>query len=59
MAEKTKKAAIYARVSTDEQTVQNQVEALTKVAERRGWEVIAIYKDEGFLVPKVARNVLA
>jgi DNA invertase Pin-like site-specific DNA recombinase len=47
MVEKTKKAAIYARVSTDDQTVQNQVEVLTQVAERRGWVIVAIYKDEG------------
>lgn len=47
MAERAKRAAIYARVSTDNQTVQNQVEVLTQVAARRGWEVVAIYKDEG------------
>jgi len=43
----TKRAAIYARVSTDKQTVENQVQALRQIAERRGWEVIAQYSDAG------------
>ncbi len=30
-------AAIYARVSTDEQTTQNQIRQLREVAERAGW----------------------
>src|SRR5262245_57953247 len=47
MTDKTKKAALYVRVSTDDQTVENQIQALTQVAERRGWEIVAIYKDEG------------
>src|ERR1051326_8873387 len=43
----TKRAAIYARVSTDGQTTENQIGALREVAERRGWEIVEIYKDEG------------
>ena len=39
------KAAIYARVSTDEQTTDNQVLKLKKVADRNGWEIEAIYAD--------------
>jgi DNA invertase Pin-like site-specific DNA recombinase len=39
------KTAIYARVSTDEQTTDNQVLKLEQVAERNGWEVGAIYAD--------------
>ena len=39
------KTAIYARVSTDEQTTDNQVNELNKVAERNGWEVETIYAD--------------
>jgi hypothetical protein len=31
-------AAIYVRVSTDKQTVENQVRELRQIAERRGWE---------------------
>ena len=39
------KTAIYARVSTDEQTTENQILELKKVAERNGWEIQAIYAD--------------
>ena len=43
----TKRAALYVRVSTDRQTVENQVTALTKVAEARGWLVVATFNDAG------------
>ena len=39
------KTAIYARVSTDQQTTDNQVLKLEQVAERNGWEIQAIYAD--------------
>jgi hypothetical protein len=42
-----KRAALYVRVSTDRQTVQNQIAALRKVAEGRGWEIVATFRDEG------------
>jgi DNA invertase Pin-like site-specific DNA recombinase len=42
-----KRAALYVRVSTDEQTVESQLAQLRQVAERRGWTVVAEYKDEG------------
>jgi len=42
-----KRAAIYVRVSTDKQTIENQVAALRQVAERRGWEVVEQYSDAG------------
>jgi DNA invertase Pin-like site-specific DNA recombinase len=42
-----KRAAIYVRVSTDKQTIENQLEALRKVAEYRGWQEVAIYSDAG------------
>jgi DNA invertase Pin-like site-specific DNA recombinase len=42
-----KRAAIYVRVSTDKQTVENQVAALRQIAEQRGWEVVAQYSDAG------------
>jgi DNA invertase Pin-like site-specific DNA recombinase len=35
------------RVSTDAQTVENQISELREVAERRGWQVVEIYKDAG------------
>jgi DNA invertase Pin-like site-specific DNA recombinase len=42
-----KRAAIYVRVSTDKQTIENQVAALRQVAERRGWQVVEQYNDAG------------
>jgi DNA invertase Pin-like site-specific DNA recombinase len=42
-----KRAAMYVRVSTDRQTVENQVGALNKVAEARGWEIVTTFRDEG------------
>ena len=42
-----KRAAIYVRVSTDKQTVENQVRELRHVAERRGWEIVEEYSDSG------------
>jgi DNA invertase Pin-like site-specific DNA recombinase len=42
-----KRAAIYVRVSTDKQTVENQVAALRQIAERRGWEIVHQYSDAG------------
>ncbi|MEZ5445172.1 MAG: recombinase family protein [Gammaproteobacteria bacterium] len=44
---KPRTAAIYARVSTDEQTTQNQIRQLHEVAERAGWEVVGTYTDHG------------
>ena len=41
------RAAIYVRVSTDKQTVENQVAALRQIAQRRGWQVIEQYSDAG------------
>ena len=42
-----KRAAIYVRVSTDHQTVENQIRELRQVADRRGWEVVEVYNDAG------------
>lgn len=42
-----KTAAIYARVSTTDQTTTNQLHALREVAERMGWEVAEVYEDKG------------
>ncbi len=47
MTTKQKRAAIYVRVSTDRQTVENQIEALTKVATARGWQIVATFNDAG------------
>ena len=43
----TKRAAIYVRVSTDKQTVENQLRELRQIAERRGWQVVEEYHDAG------------
>ena len=42
-----KKIAIYARVSTDKQSVENQLIELRAVAERSGYEIVSEYLDEG------------
>jgi DNA invertase Pin-like site-specific DNA recombinase len=42
-----KRAAIYVRVSTDKQTVENQIQELRRIAERRGWEIVQEYRDAG------------
>src|SRR5258708_15461833 len=42
-----KRAAIYVRVSTDGQTTENQLRELHQVAERRGWQVVKVYRDHG------------
>jgi DNA invertase Pin-like site-specific DNA recombinase len=47
MANKTKRAALYLRVSTDGQTTGNQGRALIEVAERRSWIVTTTYEDAG------------
>jgi DNA invertase Pin-like site-specific DNA recombinase len=42
-----KRAALYARVSTGGQTVENQLRELRAVAKRLGWEVVEEFVDEG------------
>ncbi len=45
--EMTKRVAIYARVSTNQQTVQNQLDALREVASRSGYSIVEEFVDEG------------
>jgi len=40
------RAAIYARVSTEDQTTENQIPVLKELAVRRGWEVADVYAEE-------------
>ena len=47
MMGKAKRAALYVRVSTDHQSVENQMRELRQVAERRGWTVVEVYRDAG------------
>lgn len=42
-----KRVALYVRVSTDGQTVQNQLGELRRVADRHGWRIVQTYADEG------------
>ena len=39
--------AIYCRVSSDSQTVENQLQELQTVAQRQGWVVVTVLTDEG------------
>ncbi len=43
----TKRAALYVRVSTDKQTVENQIAALSKVASARGFQRCGDQRGEG------------
>jgi DNA invertase Pin-like site-specific DNA recombinase len=43
----SKRIALYLRVSTAEQTVENQRRELEAVAERHGWNVVAVFTDAG------------
>src|SRR6516164_8437598 len=47
MMARKRNAALYVRVSTDGQTVENQVRELKQIAERRGWTVVETYSDAG------------
>ena len=42
-----KRAALYLRVSTDKQTLENQRKRLGEIAEARGWQIVAEYSDAG------------
>jgi DNA invertase Pin-like site-specific DNA recombinase len=43
----SKRVALYLRVSTDQQTTDNQERELRQVAERAGWTVTEVYRDRG------------
>jgi DNA invertase Pin-like site-specific DNA recombinase len=42
-----KRAVLYPRVSTVEQTTANQERELRAVAERSRWKIVKVYKDHG------------
>ena len=46
-SEPNKLVAIYCRISTHQQTVENQLLDLQKVATRNNWEVVGVYTDKG------------
>jgi predicted site-specific integrase-resolvase len=39
----TRRIAIYARCSTEEQTTENQIRELHTVASRHAWDVVAVF----------------
>jgi DNA invertase Pin-like site-specific DNA recombinase len=43
----SKRVALYLRVSTSEQTTENQRRELRAVAKRHGWEIAGAYEDAG------------
>lgn len=43
----TKRAALYVRVSTDDQSVDSQIQELHKIAAGRGWQIVETYSDAG------------
>jgi DNA invertase Pin-like site-specific DNA recombinase len=49
------RAALYARVSTDEQDPDLQVADLRRLAEHRGWKVVGEYIDKGISGSKASR----
>jgi DNA invertase Pin-like site-specific DNA recombinase len=42
-----KRVGLYLRVSTDEQTVENQRQSLTEAIERRSWRIVETFEDNG------------
>jgi len=42
-----RRVALYARVSTSHQTVENQLAELREIAHRQGWSIVAELSDEG------------
>ena len=47
MTRRHNRAAIYLRVSRDDQTAENQRLVLARVAEHRGWIIVQTYEDQG------------
>ncbi|QEX18041.1 resolvase [Hypericibacter terrae] len=43
----TKRVALYLRVSSSGQTIENQERELAAVAQRHGWDVVQVFADEG------------
>lgn len=43
----TKRVALYLRVSTDQQTVENQLQELQAMAQRLDWHIVETLADEG------------
>lgn len=54
----TLRVALYVRVSTSEQTVENQVQVLRQYCQQRGWQIAREYSDEGISGAKSDRPEL-
>jgi DNA invertase Pin-like site-specific DNA recombinase len=50
-----KRVAIYVRVSSDGQTVENQKRELEAAAKRHGWNVVTVFSDQGVSGAKESR----
>jgi Resolvase, N terminal domain len=50
------RVAIYSRVSTDHQTTENQERELRAIADRVGWTVVKVYRDQGVRGPSRERT---
>ena len=48
------RVALYLRVSTSAQTVENQERELAGVAAARGWQVVATYRTRAYRAPRDA-----
>ena len=55
---KPKRAALYTRVSTDEQNTEAQERALREYVQRRGWKVQKVYRDQGLSGTNAKRPAL-
>jgi DNA invertase Pin-like site-specific DNA recombinase len=55
---KEERVALYCRVSSREQTVENQLLPLRDYAKARGWNVVEVYSDEGVSGSKDSRPAL-
>jgi len=60
---KVLRIAVYARVSHDEQkkygfSIQAQIDKILKYAEANGYQIVDIFKDEGFTATKMKRPAL-
>ena len=51
-----RKVGIYARVSTDGQTVENQLRDLRAVAKRERWKIVKVFRDDGISSPRETRT---
>ena len=53
---RAKRVAIYLRVSTTDQTTENQRRELQRVAKRHGWSVVKVFEDAGISGAKGRRE---